>query len=361
MMKLFILTKKRIIAITASVLCVGGIITGAVITMREDDSVAAFKASDIYTEMVKRQLGDSEVYSAEEVAGFNVTDPKSIVQSAIPKTKPEDNPAPPQTTAPAPAPTPSAEQTPPPAETPVPANVRIENRAKEWTVVNNATKYDVDMEELEKKPLPFEREKGKPAVLIVHTHTTEAFCEIDGCRSTDEENNMINVGKRVCELFNAAGIETIHDCTVHDYPSYVGAYGRSLTTVTNMLEKYPSIRVVLDLHRDSLELDDGTVLKLLCDVDGKNAAQVMTVVGTDSMGLYHPYWRDNMIFAAKIQKRAQEMYPGLMRPLNLRTERFNQHTTRASLILEIGGNGNTMDEAVRAAEAVTKVMIDVMK
>jgi stage II sporulation protein P len=97
-------------------------------------------------------------------------------------------------------------------------------------------------------------------------------------------------------------------------------------------------------------------------VNGVSTAKVMIVCGTDAMGLEHPYWRENFKLASKIQNAAQIMYPGMMRPINLRRERFNMHTTKGSLLFEIGSNGNTLDQAIEGgrntAEAVAAVLLD---
>ena len=110
------------------------------------------------------------------------------------------------------------------------------------------------------------------------------------------------------------------------------------------------MKVVIDLHRDAYVYPNGTKLRVEADVNGESCAQVMLVLGTDSMGLYHPYWRTNLSLAAKIQSAADVMYPGMMRPINLRRERFNMHVTKGSLLVEIGSNGNTLTEAKTAAE-----------
>ncbi|MCD8390307.1 MAG: stage II sporulation protein P, partial [Firmicutes bacterium] len=226
--------------------------------------------------------------------------------------------------------------------------------------MNNATDYDVDLEALCAAELGFSITDDGPQVLVVHTHTTECY---DGDqmsgeteRTTDESKNVVAVGEVICQTLEKYGIKTYHDRTYHDYPTYQGAYTRELTTVTSILEQYPSIKVVLDVHRDAFIYEDGSKLK----VDRENAecptAKVMIVAGTDSMGLYHPNWRENLKLAAKLQNAAEIMYPGLTRSIDLRQERFNMHMTTGSLLLEVGSNGNTLEEALNAGENIAEAL-----
>ncbi len=229
--------------------------------------------------------------------------------------------------------------------------------------ISNATDYNIDIDSLCGEKLPFERSDG-PEVLIMHTHTTECYdgdqMQGETERNTDGAFNVTAVGDEICSVLEKNGIETIHDTTYHDYPSYQGAYSRALTTIDKYLKEYPSIKIVLDVHRDAFVYSDGSKLRVACEQNGVNTAQVMIVAGTNSMGLWHENWRDNLSFAAKIQNAAEIMYPGLMRPINVRNERFNEHMTRGSLILEVGSNGNSLDEAKNggrcAANAIAAVL-----
>lgn len=230
--------------------------------------------------------------------------------------------------------------------------------------MNNATDYDVDAAQLCAQDLPFSLTDDGPQVLVIHTHTTECY---DGDqmageteRTTDETKNVAAVGEVICKTLEKYGIETYHDTTYHDYPTYQGSYTRELTTVTSLLEQYPSIKVVLDVHRDAFIYEDGTKLKVDCESADRPTAKVMLVVGTDSMGLYHPNWRENLKFAAKIQNAAEIMYPGLTRSIDLRQERFNMHMTTGSLLLEVGSNGNTLEEALNAGENIAEAIAAVL-
>jgi len=228
--------------------------------------------------------------------------------------------------------------------------------------VSNATDFKVDPIKLSKEPLDFKINKKDVEVLIEHTHTTEAYFNngSNTDRNLDENKNMIAVGEKITAVLNERGIKTVHDKTIHDYPSYNGSYGRSLTTVKNNLAKYPNIKVVLDVHRDSIERNNKKV-KVCANINGKTSSQVMLVIGTNAMGLSHDKWRENFKFASHIQSRANEKYPTLMRPLNLRQERFNMHMTTGSLIVEVGTSGNTLDEALLGAESFASVLADVLE
>lgn len=219
--------------------------------------------------------------------------------------------------------------------------------------INNATNYSVDIDAMCAGELASRLTLDAPEVLIVHTHTTECYdgdaMSGESERTTNPDQNMCAVGDIIAQTLEAHGIQTIHDTTIHDYPTYQSAYTRTLETINKNIEQYPSIKVVLDVHRDAYIYNDGSKLRVCAEVNGGETAQVMLVIGTDSMGLYHPHWRDNLTLAAKVQNAAELMYPGMMRPINLRRERFNMHVTRGSLLLEVGSNGNSLAEAKTAA------------
>lgn len=229
--------------------------------------------------------------------------------------------------------------------------------------VSNATSYDVNPVSCAEEKLAFSIDDSGPQILIMHTHTTESYSEESyqkGApdRNLDENKNMVAVGNAMREVFEKNGISTIHDKTVHDYPSYNSAYQKAAATINKNLQKHKSIKVVLDVHRDAVTRDDGTKIRLLTK-DG-NSAQIMLVVGTD-VNLEHPHWRENFKFASKIQARAQELCPSLMRPIDIRQERFNEQLTYGSLIVEVGANGNTINEAILGAQNIAEVVSKVLK
>lgn len=204
------------------------------------------------------------------------------------------------------------------------------------------------------------------SVLIVHTHTTESYTQsenytytpTDTDRTTDKNFNTARIGKEICDVLTQNGIKVIHDTTINDYPSYNGSYSRSGTNISNAIKNDPSIKIVLDVHRDAIEGANGEKIKYTAPIDGKNAACVMFVAGSNLSGSEHSEWETNMQFAATAQQHIQSLYPGLMRPINFRSQRFNQHLTPGSIIVEVGTNGNTLDEAILGARYFANALSD---
>lgn len=224
-----------------------------------------------------------------------------------------------------------------------------------------------DLEELMEKPLDWDLTGGEPAVLILHTHTTEsytrtgeAYVETAQYRTLDEEYNMLSIGDTVAEILEEAGIGVVHDRQVHDYPSYNGSYVHARTAMEEILERYPSIRLVLDLHRDAMERD-GKQLRPVVDMQGEKAARLMLVVGTNVSRQSHENWEDNLSLALKLHTQLERLCPGIMRPLNLRSQRFNQDLSPGALLVEVGTAGNTHAEALAAAGALGEVVATLAK
>ncbi len=227
----------------------------------------------------------------------------------------------------------------------------------------NTPGYTVDANSLLHSKLDFSSPFNGPRVLIVHTHTSEAYAENPDGRSENNKENVVSVGEEIAKALKKQGIEVIHDKTQNDNPSYNQSYKKAMTVIQKNLEKYPTIEVVLDIHRDYIKRDDGTMVKPTITMrNGKKAAQIMFVIGTDHMGLLHPQWRHNLAFAVQIQNQLNTMQPGLCRAINIRTERFNQHATKGSMIIEVGTAVNTSDEAQRSGklvgEAIAKVLLE---
>ena len=196
-----------------------------------------------------------------------------------------------------------------------------------------------------------------PHILIVHTHGSEAYSMTDGdlyeesdpYRTTDCTHNVVRVGEEIATVFRTYGFQVIHDTTLCDYPAYNGAYDRSQAVVEQWLEQYPTIKVVLDVHRDALVGSEGEIYKMVSQEAGEKVAQVMIVLGTDAGGGEHSRWRDNMAFALKLQKNLVKGYSSLARPIVLRKSRYNQHLSPGSILVEVGGHGNTLSEAIAGA------------
>jgi stage II sporulation protein P len=139
----------------------------------------------------------------------------------------------------------------------------------------------------------------------------------------------------------------IHDREIYDYPSYTGSYSRSGEAVEEYLAEYPSIAVVIDLHRDALGSGE-VVYKTMAAVEGEGSSQVMLLVGTGESGLSHPNWEENLKLALYLQQAMIDDYPTLARPITVTPERYNQHLSVGSLLLEVGRSGNTLQEALCA-------------
>lgn len=213
-------------------------------------------------------------------------------------------------------------------------------------------------------------EKNKaPQVLIMHTHATECFLEeekdfytsFDKSRTTDNSKNITHLGEIIAEKLNKAGIVTLQDKTLHDYPSYTGSYTRSKKTVEEYLEEYPSIKIVIDLHRDSVALDGSNRARLTTLVEGKKAAQIMLCMGSETGTVTgHPDWKENLRFAMKYQQTIEALYPGLARPLLLRSSKYNQELTKGSILLEIGTESNTLKEVEYSANLAADALINLL-
>ncbi len=285
-----------------------------------------------------------------------------------------------------PAPTPAASEpttspvSPSPAVTPVP-----ETRAVSAITVNpsspdgydyfsgvyikNDTSFTIDVETaLKNEPSVSLASKGAQ-VLIIHTHGSESYLPDDRDsyvptdiqRTEDTNFNVVRVGDEIEKVLKAKGLSVLHDRGIYDFPTYSGSYTRTLEAIAVHLKKNPTIKVVIDVHRDAMEASDGTIYKTVADVGGKKAAQVMLVMGTGQSGLSHPGWKNNLRLAVRIQKQMTDKYPNLARPINLRKERFNQHATPGSMLVEVGTSANSLEEALTGARMFADAAGEVLK
>lgn len=239
--------------------------------------------------------------------------------------------------------------------------------AQELKIAGQCT-YSYDKEALLLQQTTLDFSADGPQVLIVHSHTTEAYTPADGLtykevpsyRTLDETRNVIAVGAVLAEALRQQGVDVIHDTSVNDYPDYNTSYWNTLQRIEAWQAQYPGLQLILDIHRDAVENEEGDAVALLSTQGGQQAAQLMLVVGTDEGGLEHPNWQDNLANALKLQSVLMGQYPGLCRKLDLRTERFNQHVSPGALLVEVGTNGNTLTQAkasaVLLADAVVRTM-----
>ena len=211
--------------------------------------------------------------------------------------------------------------------------------------------------------------EAEPQVLIVHTHGSEAYTMPPGeeyeasgeSRTTDTAYNVVRVGDEIAGVLGEYGISVVHDRTLHDYPEYNGAYDRSLASIESYLEKYPSISIVLDIHRDAIYDGEGNPYKVVSPVAEGRAAQMTFVIGTDGSGLPNDNWQENLKLAAAVQDTLLTDYPTLMRPITVRNSRYNQHCTTGSLLVEVGAAGNSLDEALLSARLLAAGLAETLQ
>ena len=232
------------------------------------------------------------------------------------------------------------------------------------TQLRYSCNYRPDVEKLLTDPLSWNLADGEPAVLIVHTHGSESYTKEEDYkesapyRTLDEDYNMVAVGDLLARLLEAAGIRVIHDRQLHDYPSYNSSYDNSRKSVKEYLKQYPTIRLVLDVHRDAGENADGSQFATHATVNGQDSAQIMFLVGTDESGNYHPDWQDNLAVAAKLNVLMEQLSPGITRKTTLRAQRFNQDLAQVALLVEVGSAGNTLTQALTAIPVLARAIID---
>lgn len=226
--------------------------------------------------------------------------------------------------------------------------------------VSYACSVRPDIGALLASPLALDLIGEEPAVLIVHTHTTESYTqegedyrETSPYRTLDENYNMLSIGAEVARVLEAGGIHVIQDRAFHDYPSYNGSYNDSRKSIQEYLEAYPSIALILDIHRDAADTASGQ-LRTYAQVAGESSAQLMLVMGTGTAGLRYDTWQENLSLALKLQTVLERQNPGITRPTVLRGQRFNQDLSPGSLLVEVGAAGNTHREALLAAKALAE-------
>ena len=212
-------------------------------------------------------------------------------------------------------------------------------------------------------------DEAGPQVLILHSHGSECYTPAPGAdilysgnhRSTDSRYNVVAAGDVMAEELEKAGIPVLHDRTLYDYPSYSGAYDRSLAAIETALTEYPSLRFILDVHRDAIEDAEGNEYKVLSETSQGSAAQLTLIVGSDGSGLPHPDWMENLRLAVALQNQIAGQEPTLMRPILLRKSRYNQHASTGSLLVEVGAAGNAPEEAALAARLFARNLAELLQ
>lgn len=211
---------------------------------------------------------------------------------------------------------------------------------------------------------------GEPLVLIYHTHTTEAYMPSekymykprDKSYHTDDLNySVVKIGEIVASELNQLKIPTMHNKTVHDVPTYMTSYTNSLKTVEQVLKQKPSIKIVIDIHRDAPIVDPQKSREITTvEIDGITYSRFMLVIGSDKT-FPHPHWEENYKFANLLNNKLEQLYPGISRGINLRSERFNQHLSKKAVLLEIGSHGNTMEESLNSAKVFAEALTSLIE
>ena len=232
--------------------------------------------------------------------------------------------------------------------------------------VDNECGQDPDLAALLTQSLDWDLTGPGPRVLILHSHTTEGYTqtmdaryeESSDYRTLDGGHNMIAIGEIVAEILEDAGVQVIHDTDLHDYPSYNGSYSHAAASTKRYLEDYPSIELILDLHRDAADTATGQLVTR-CSVGGETSAQLMFVMGTDTR-LDHPDWERNLSLALKLQVLLERENPGICRDLTLSRNRYNQHLGDRALLIEVGAAGNTQAQAELAARELGEAIVTLL-
>lgn len=231
-------------------------------------------------------------------------------------------------------------------------NIKIKNQT-DYTLTEDMLKPDIEI--------------TNKNIVLFHTHSCESYTSSPNYtytptgtfRTTDLNYTVVRVGTELENKLKQYNYNVVHSKDYHDYPAYNGSYTRSLATVENILKQTPS-DIIIDVHRDAVgsRSDYAPTVKI---GDTDEAAQIMFVIGTNNGGLWHPNWNQNLKFAIKIQEKAEEMYPGLFKPIMLTKSRYNQHTGKYANIIEVGATGNTLDQCLTSMKYLAKVMNEVLK
>lgn len=225
--------------------------------------------------------------------------------------------------------------------------------------IKNETSFEINENILETS-----QNINKENVLIFHTHTCESYTpseqyqyeQTGNFRTTDLNYSVARVGDELANCLYTYGFNVTHDKTYHDYPAYSGSYNRSKTTVENILQNNSS-DIIIDLHRDAIGSKSNYDPSI--KIGDEVGAQLMFVIGTSGGGLYHPNWQSNLKFAIQLQQKANDMYPGLFKPIIVRNSRYNQHLGSAACIIEVGATGNTLEQCLVSMKYLAKVLSEI--
>ncbi|WP_028992470.1 stage II sporulation protein P [Thermoanaerobacter thermocopriae] len=238
----------------------------------------------------------------------------------------------------------------------------------------------------DEKPALKNIDNSKPYILIYHTHTMEAYAATEknkyiakhGYDRTDDLNYTVaKVGDYLAEYLKNEGVSVLHDKTIHDY-NYDKSYVNSFATVSKILKEHPSIKVAIDLHRDGY----GAVMKpgvetipvlsslqnqefrkkYVMDLNGEKIAKVSFIIGSRRTPEMKEDWRKNYEFAKRVSDKLNELYPGLSLGVQVKPySEYNQHLLEKSILIELGSNYNTLEEAIATTKYLAKAIYEVIK
>lgn len=346
--------------------------TGNTLLRRIFGTDASGSGENMYELIINQTFTDMSAGKNEPPQTFppstSVQEPNQAVP-VPPETKPSESVAPPESDPPSQS-TPAPETDPDKVDPSLPENcypiISMDMSLLSYGngFIYNNTSLSPNVQELLSKELKKIEASSEPLVLVIHTHGTEAFMpegatyysdEGEIARSSNTEENMIAVGSEFVRVLESNGISTLHCVIMHDAESYRESYSRAAETIAWYLKKYPSIKYVFDLHRDSLMKSSGELISAETTVNGKSCAQVMPVVGSGFDG-----YEDNLSFALKLREKLNSKYSSLSRPVCLRESQYNQSMAPVSILLEIGTSGNTLSEAKLAAALTAEAVAELI-
>jgi len=217
---------------------------------------------------------------------------------------------------------------------------------------------EIDFDKLLGMDLTIEKNTEDMQILIYHTHSQEAFADsVPG----DENTTILGVGEYLANVLREEyGYQVYHHMGKYDVESRDNAYARSLPEIKQFLDEHPSIDVVIDLHRDGIDESAG---KLMTNVGGRDTAKFMFFNGiskTNKQGpvsyLENPYLQENLAFSLQMKQKAEEYYPGVTRKNYINGYRYNMHLKARTLLIELGAQNNTVEEAMNACDIIAHLL-----
>lgn len=198
---------------------------------------------------------------------------------------------------------------------------------------------------------------GKPLVGIYHTHTSESFLPSSGVshKPGGQVGDIVKVGEALSKRLEKYNISSVQSAAVHDYPSFMKAYGPAEVTAKKMLAENPSIQMLFDIHRDADKKENATAT-----INGVQAAKITIVVAIGQQDLVQPHWQQNHAFAKLIDAKLNQHYPGLSRGIQMQNWRYNQHLHPRALLLEVGCQENSKEEAERSMEMLGDILAEII-